>query len=391
MAPVNLGPTALLRKRKIGYSLHMKKKITLLAGLLFLFPAWADAQPKAARWFQKTAKTKPLSERAAARAAKEKHLKKARPKPRPSVQGEQAERFQLKEALANLIERNPDDIIAALHQMRKMRLKRGAEGNPEYFQQFATIYYKKHLKTLTPHMYEFFGQVGKRHSNSLEKDVILRMRYLFARRDAILSAWRNSPGGVDRLRLRYLKHVDKLDDRNFNPEALIFSYEHKLTSFTEPVAIRHINMGSKFYIGRNKVPVAGFDYDISYITELYKYLLNKDGSADGITAVFDPASRQIALYSPDRTVWIRVTPHEYASVNRLHVHLNQTRTIQYKDAGGNNRTEMMLINMSIPIMPSAAINPKNKRPYNLYEKLILAPIRLLEKDPGAKVIKGPIF
>lgn len=72
--------------------------------------------------------------------------------------------FHLKEALTDIVMRNPKDVMAAWAQMNSLRIKRGAVKNPDYFQQFATIYYKDNLRTLTPHMYQFFGQVAKARS-----------------------------------------------------------------------------------------------------------------------------------------------------------------------------------------------------------------------------------
>ena len=186
----------------------MKQIFALIVTVLILNPCLAFAQPKAKRALQRMGK-QTLSTRAQERAAKEavllqqrraeslakrqealelnqlseqfglrvqeriiKKNRLRRKELRRQLQKEQLlqnKDFKLKEALTNIIERQPDDIIAALYDMRKMRRKRGDDANPDYFQLFATIYYKKHLKTLTPHMYEFFGRIAKTHANSLEK------------------------------------------------------------------------------------------------------------------------------------------------------------------------------------------------------------------------------
>ena len=61
----------------------------------------------------------------------------------------------------------------------------------------------------------------------------------------------------------------------FDPKALIFSYEQKLTDSYNMVSIRHIKPNSVLRIGRNKYPVANFNGNLDDILELYKILLDK--------------------------------------------------------------------------------------------------------------------
>ena len=183
---------------------------------------------------------------------------------------------------------------------------------------------------------------------------MLRMQELFSQKQGLLNSGLRLK--AERLRLRYLKNVSRANDLNFNPEDLIFAYEQKVSALPPDFAIRHITANTQIYIGREKIPLSFYSYDISYITELYKQLLNKDGSADDITVILDKTSRQIALYNKDKQVWIRVTPHEYASVNKLH-------TRPY--FGGKN--------------------------YDLYEKMVLAPAYILTREKNTNVVYGNIF
>ena len=47
--------------------------------------------------------------------------------------------FHLKEALTDIVMRNPKDVMAAWAQMNSLRIKRGAVKPPDYFQEFATM------------------------------------------------------------------------------------------------------------------------------------------------------------------------------------------------------------------------------------------------------------
>lgn len=410
----------------------MRILITLLACLFILNPCPLLAQPKAQRLMQRM-KGNTLSERAIARAAKEKitlqqkraeslrkrqealelnqlseqfglrvkeRIVKKNSKEnrqlRKELRRKQQEKtlfanpnFNLKDALTNIIERHPDDVVAALYDMRRMRQKRGEDANPEYFRLFAIVYYKQHLNTLTQHMYDFFDRVAQTGFKSLEKDVVLRMQELFTQKQKLLNSGMRIKANC--LRLRYLKNVSQTNDLNFSPEDLILAYEQKISALPPSFSIRHITGNTRINIGRKKIPLAWYDHDISHITELYKQLLNKDGSADDITVVLDRQSGQIALYNKDKQVWIRVTSHEYASAGNLHIHLNEVRQLDLELPNGEHFKDRVLFNVIIPILPRATRPYFGGKYYNLYEKMVLAPAYNLMREKKTNVIYGNIF
>lgn len=297
--------------------------------------------------------------------------------------------FHLKESLTNIVMRNPKDVMAAWAQMNSLRIKRGAVKNPDYFQQFATIYYKDNLRTLTPHMYQFFGQVAKARSPRLEKEVLGRMKELFALESDLMA--QVFPGGQDtRLRLRYLKNLESVNGEAFDPKALIFSYEQKLTDSYNMVSIRHIKPNSVLRIGRNKYPVANFNGNLDDILELYKFLLDKKSSPEGLTVIFDPKTKQMALYSKDKSVWLRVTPHEYSALNRLHIHINEIKTVNLV-TNGHPSPQQVMFNFFVPISPESGSGLRHWKAEDFYQKMVLAPVEELKKTPGVNVIIGSIF
>lgn len=297
--------------------------------------------------------------------------------------------FHLKESLTDIVMRNPKDVMAAWAQMNSLRIKRGAVKNPDYFQQFATIYYKDNLRTLTPHMYQFFGQVAKARSPRLEKEVLGRMKELFALEGDLMA--QVFPGGQDtRLRLRYLKNLESVNGEAFDPKALIFSYEQKLTDSYNMVSIRHIKPNSVLRIGRNKYPVANFNGNLDDILELYKFLLDKKSSPEGLTVIFDPKTKQMALYSKDKSVWLRVTPHEYSALNRLHIHINEIKTVNLV-TNGHPSPQQVMFNFFVPISPESGSGLRHWKAEDFYQKMVLAPVEELKKTPGVNVIIGSIF
>lgn len=297
--------------------------------------------------------------------------------------------FHLKEALTDIVMRNPKDVMAAWAQMNSLRIKRGAVKNPDYFQQFATIYYKDNLRTLTPHMYQFFGQVAKARSPRLEKEVLGRMKELFALEGDLMA--QVFPGGQDtRLRLRYLKNLESVNGEAFDPKALIFSYEQKLSDSYNMVSIRHIKPNSVLRIGRNKYPVANFNGNLDDILELYKFLLDKKSSPEGLTVIFDPKTKQMALYSKDKSVWLRVTPHEYSALNRLHIHINEIKTVNLV-TNGHPSPQQVMFNFFVPISPESGSGLRHWKAEDFYQKMVLAPVEELKKTPGVNVIIGSIF
>ena len=298
-------------------------------------------------------------------------------------------KFRMKDALTDIIARNPKDIMAAWAQMNALRIKRGAANNPDFFQQFATLYYKENLHTLTPHMYQFFGQVGRARSPRLEKEVLGRIKELLALKKELMA--QVFPGGQEsRLRLRYLKNLESVNGEAFDPKALIFSYEQKLTDSYNAVSIRHIKPNSVLRIGRNKYPVADFNGSLDDILELYKFLLDKKSAPEGITALFDPKTKQLALYSKDKKVWLRVTPHEYSSLNRLHLHVNEIKNITLV-VNGHHTPQSVMFNVFVPISPMFGNSMRHGKEADFYQKMILAPVEALKNTPGVNVITGSIF
>ena len=406
----------------------MKKILTLIIGLLILTPCASFGQPKAQRLI-KRAKTHALSEKAVKRSAKEalilqekraaglikrqeeQELKALSEQVGQRIRGransalkvrynslneQQALRFDPdftvnpKTIVYQALDNNPRDIMAALSEMQKLRSRSGDDANPAYFQLFSTLYYKKNLKVMTPHMKKFFEQVANRNSNSLEKDVILRMKKLFAQKH-LLSTKGLGHVKQNHLRLRYLKNVDQVNDLNFSPDELIFAFEQPFSEIATDFSIGHIGAYSRVIVDHYSIPLRSYDYDLDTVTELYKQLLTADRTGKGITVVFDQKSRNLAIHSPNKQVWLRITPHEYASPRRLHIHLNEVRQLTFSTSKGRQFNDRVLFNVSIPIFWRATISPKTGEQYDLYEKMILSPVYKLGKDKNVTVIKGKLF
>lgn len=301
-----------------------------------------------------------------------------------------AERFHLHTVITNIVQRHPDNIMDGLYEMRKLRKKRGDTANPAYFKTFASVYYKQHLNVLTPHIDALFSRVANLGYNSLETDVILRMEELFSKQKELLSIGLSN-GSKKNLRLRYLKDIGTLNDLNFDPDSFIFAYEQSLYALSAQGGIRHISPLTQIYIGRDKIPLAHYNYDLAYVTELYKQLLTENGKADGISVVFDPEKRIMMMYAPHKQVWIRLTPHEFASTSNIHLHLNEVRTISFLTKQGKRITESVLFNIYIPIKEESARMIWHGKYYNLYEKMVLEPINSLKKENNVTITEGHLF
>ena len=262
--------------------------------------------------------------------------------------------------------------------------------NKHFFSFLATAYYKRNFSTHTPHLREFFKKVESLHSRSLEEKVIKRM-YFIIQNKAYFHAYFAPNIPKSGLRIRYTKDIGKLTPDSFRPENLILSFERKLNPGLANASIRHVTRRSVFNVGEKAhYPVYMYNGPLEFIPNLYLYLINGSHPKNAITISFDENTRSMAIYNEDRSLWLRITPHEYSTPENLHLHLNETRTATLPDANGEPIRETVNFNLFIPLSTPIAL-PKYKQADYLYEMMILRPIRYFQGNSHVKIIKKDIF
>ena len=259
-----------------------------------------------------------------------------------------------------------------------------------FFSLLASTYYKQNFPVLTPHLRELFKKVESLHSRDLERRVMKRMAFLVENKDNFRASF--APDTPKQgLRMRYIKNIGKLTPNNFNPYWLAFSFERKLNPGQRNAAIRHVNARSVFPVGKNKeYPIFRYNGPFEYLPNMYRYLLNGKHPKNKLTVLFDKDARAMAIYNEDKTVWLRITMHEYSFPERLHIHLNETMTAHITTQGGRQVEETVHFNLSIPLSTPANL-PARHRAEFLYNEMVIKPLQQLKGNDHIVVKETSIF
>ena len=281
-------------------------------------------------------------------------------------------------------EKNP---LRALNTVHKMEDKFPGHS---FFSLFAFAYYRQYFSVVTPHLKELFKRVERLHDRGLETRFAKRMRFLAENRDAFRRVFApNIP--KQGMRIRYTKDISKLTPDSFNAANLVFSFERKMNPGQDNAAIRHISAKTIFPVGKNKVfPVYYYNGPFEYLPLLYRYLLNGNHPKKEITVILDREAKSMAIYNEDKTLWLRITPHEYSFPDRLHLHLNEIRTAEIETILGITQEETVNFNLSIPLSTPSNL-PTTNRDEFLYNEMILKPVNHLKSSQHVTVIERTIF
>lgn len=281
------------------------------------------------------------------------------------------------------------DIVLETHSfmegLQRLRLLQANYAATDFFQLYAVAYYRKHFTRLTPHLYDFFGKVGRENNPELEDRLAKRIQFL-ADNKLRFAEQQKIPDLGKKLRLRYLRNVSEVNAENFDEKALVYSFERQLNPADPSAELHHIKAETTVKIDGRRVPVYRFSQNLKHLPELYRFLLAPDTHKSRLYAVVDYKSRNLAVYNTNRTLWLRVSPHEFANRRQLHVHLNQQRTLPLVLENGQTVQEHILWNLSIPIDEAAARGADN-----LYKTFVLDPVKEFQKNSRVAVTEGTVF
>ena len=293
--------------------------------------------------------------------------------------------------LGNYNPKSNDDILTALGHLWRLE-ERGAETS--LFPIFIRQYYSQHFGVVSPHLQKLFHKVGTLQDQELQVRLSKRLRYLVQNKHtlALAALPANTPTVLPAklFRVRYLADINTLTAENFAEDMLVLSIERKMSPHPEKdLPLRHITGNSIIKIKNQLFPVYQFNAPIDTLPNLYRFLLNGK-KKQPFTVVFDEEGQSLALFNHDHTVWIRISPHEYSSPERLHIHVNELRDVSFTNTHGVETWERVNINLSIPLATPADL-PKYKVQEFLYHKLIVNPVKFFKGDDLATIIKRPIF
>lgn len=261
------------------------------------------------------------------------------------------------------------------------------------FDLLAMQYYIKHFGLVTPHLNKLFKRVSHLNSRKVESRFIARMSFLKENQQTILNEIFNYKISKTDIRMRYTADVDNIMEQNFNAKKLVLSVESRMSPVEQKdFSVRHVNAHSVFKTPKGEYGVYQYMGPTDLIPNLYKYLLNGKNKHAPVTLVFDEESRSLAMYNEDKTLWLRITPHEYANPKKIHIHLNEYRTVAFMDADGITRNETVNVNLSIPVLQGIVLpsHPQQAQQF-LYEKLVLHPVKNLQGDKHVTIERRTIF
>ncbi len=293
--------------------------------------------------------------------------------------------FNMEKIIRRYIKENFSPLVA-LEKTRHLEVPRPKQ----LFETFATVYYRQHFKTITPHLEKLFKKLDSLQDKGLQERFIKRMRFLIENKENFRQAF--SPQASDNgIRLRYLRDIDALTAQNFQANDLVISFETRLHPRQAGAVIRHVNAASKFSVGKSgEFPIYHYSGPLEFLPHMYRYLLNGKHLRKQLTLIFDTENFGLSMYNEDKTLWIRITDHEYTNPNFLHVHLNEIRRGDIVTTLNQTKTEVVNFNLSIPISTPANLPAYNRRDF-LYRQLVLNPVAAFRGDTHITIKETSLF
>ena len=263
------------------------------------------------------------------------------------------------------------------------------------FPLFLRHYYKQHFGAVSPNMDEFLNRLTLVSNSDVQQQITQRFHYL-AQNKYVLGRTVVPSGTIHTLtqssfRLRYTGDIEQLSAENLDLNKLILSVEQRM--FPNPrndFPIRHINGRTTLEIDSKTYPVFFYNGPLDSLGSFYRFLLNGAQHPDRhLTFVLDEEKRSMALFNHNRSLWLRISAHEFSSPNSLHVHLNELRSVTFTNKAGLHTQEQVNLNLSIPLAtPRLSV----QRPKDfLYRKMILEPAKIFQQDKHVTVERRPIW
>ena len=236
--------------------------------------------------------------------------------------------------------------LATVYQ--KVQTLQNMVANEEnFFKDLVNVYYATHFSMFTPHVVRLHEQIASLRSPKIEKQYLERLETLVTRKEQVAQEFKKRTDSTQ-LRIRYLEDIDLITTENFNPNNLVLSVEQKMSPSLKRGLFRHLTGETKIRIKHQLYPVYHFKGPMDHLSELYTFLVNGNYLPSRLSLVIDRPRRSIFLYNFDGSVWLRVTPHEYVSVKRLHVHVNKILPFHFME---NDKVveDRILLNLFVPI------------------------------------------
>ncbi len=389
----------------MGMKKHFPAVWCLLFAVVFSIPLWAQKSPKKIWQALRAPKNALVREAISDKIVREVSVIKNVPTPN-AVQ--LIEEKTLDPAPQLRLPGQPEQIVASLFVNRPLKqnnqIRRALDklwalqdiyGDHHLFPIFIRQYYVQNFGIVSPHLQWLFNKVDELQDRDLQARLLGRMLYL-VRNKELLAQEVLQPGVLNKLtqksfRLRYLSDISQITPENFDPNQLVLSIErHMDPNPRKDFPIRHVDSKSMLALPQGNYAVYNYHGPLEEISALYRFLLNGKSKRAPFTVVFDEAGKSMAIYNEDKSLWLRVSSHEYTFPKRLHVHLNALTRVDFVNAYGVEATDRVNLNLSIPLAEPKALPSKGVQQF-LYEQLIVKPVEIFENDERVTLERRPIF
>lgn len=287
--------------------------------------------------------------------------------------------------------RQGNHILNTLHHIWRLQDR---YGNHNLFSIFIRQYYSLNFGVVSPHLQTLFNKLGALENRDLELRVTKRLRYLAQNKDLLAQALLEDDIAklpTKAFRVRYLTDIGQLSAENFREENLVLSIERRMSPNPDKdFPIRHVSGHALVPIHQDAYSVYGFNAPLDQITSLYRFLLNGKKKGQQMTVIFDEKGKSMAIFNHDKSLWLRISPHEYSSPQRLHIHLNELRPVTFTNTYGVEKQERVNFNLSVPLSVPEDLPSYGVQDF-LYKKLIANPVKFFKGDDHVKVEYRPIF
>ena len=248
-----------------------------------------------------------------------------------------------------------------------------------FFELLALGYYNRHFAVQTPNILGIIQKISSLKNPTLEKRFLKRLENLISYKAQVAENFYQLDTRHD-FRVRYLNDIETVTEENFQENKLVLSVERRLRSSTARTPFRYIRGNSTFPVGKDKhLRIYNYDGPAEYIPHLYNYLVTAGDKTELFLEINIP-EKSLYLYNYDKTIWLRVTPHEYENPKQFHVHIHK---LVLQDIKVNKREhyEPVLINLSIPLKaPDVSLTADN-----LYKAFILNPFHYFKNNPRVHI------
>lgn len=251
----------------------------------------------------------------------------------------------------------------ALQELFKLH-KKNAYYNKHLFFNFVTAYYRQRFGQLSPKMLALLHNAGAWRDWKKEVQLFSRLTFLSVHANDYLAYSAYLPK-ISNLRLHYMGIRTGTD---YADNKLFYEYEIRARAQASFPAAPGKEL-TYFFNGPQKQFIAGWTPVKNQVSALYAQLLNL-GPKEKPVILLQKKDRKLIIANQAKTRWIRISSHELANPNGLHIHLCWIH--QTKAAG--LPAQPVLINVSIPLTRPEGISDPD-----LFKLLVEQPTATLLK------------